>query len=59
MKKILDLLNQLDKKDDKLYSVQIFGDFSGDILHNLEEIADFNNKQECIKELKFLLSEKQ
>lgn len=58
MKKILDLLNELDKKDDKLYSVQIFGDFSGGILHNLEEIADFSNKQECIKELKFLLSEK-
>ena len=55
MKQILDLLNQLDKKSMELYSVKLFGDFSGHIYLGENEIVDFNNKKECIKELKQLL----
>lgn len=55
MKQILDLLNQLDTKSDELYSIQLFGDFSGQIIYQDEHIIDFNNKKDCIKELKQLI----
>lgn len=58
MKQILDLLNQLDDKSDELYSIQLFGDFSGQIIYQDEDIRDFNNKKDCIKELKQLLNER-
>lgn len=57
MKQILNLLNELDKKSDELFSIQLFGDFSGQIIYQDEDIVNFNNKKECIKELKRLLNE--
>jgi hypothetical protein len=59
MKQILDLLNQLDKKSDELWYINLFGDFSGCIVYDngKQEIA-FNDKQDCIKELKQLLNDK-
>ena len=58
MKQILDLLNELDKKSDGLYSIQVFGDFSGQIIYQDRDIVYFNNKKDCIKELKQLLNER-
>jgi len=58
MKQILDLLNQLDTKSDELYSIQLFGDFSGQIIYQDEGIRDFNDKKDCIKILKRLLNER-
>lgn len=58
MKQILDLLNELDKSSDELYSIQLFGDFSGQIIYQDKDIIDFNNRKDCIKQLKQLLDER-
>lgn len=59
MKEILNLLNELDKKSDELWYIQLFGDFSGAIVYNNgEKEVLFTTKQDCIKELKRLLNEK-
>ena len=59
MKEILNLLNELDKKSDELWYIQLFGDFSGYLVYNNgEKEVEFITKQDCIKELKQLLNEK-
>jgi hypothetical protein len=59
MKEVLDLLNKLDEKNNELWFITLFGDFSGAIVYNNgEKEIEFNNKQDCIKELKHLLNDK-